>query len=259
MGLDAVGLHVPLASELYDEAILLREADPEGALERFRKAASLFASLGDGVGRGLALLELSRLRAPEDLPEAQRYAERAVDCLRDAPEPRAKAEYWAAEVALARDDEALAQRHLESAAEFLPRRERRRAYELLGQLAFDAGSFDSAERHWMRAWREADDVVYAARLRERFAELALARNKPIEARAQLAAAVGSLRGLEQNTPRLLAARLRTELADLDAGAQRHQAAQRGYQAAIRCYRELGLDNRAHRLQRRLANLTPNEG
>jgi len=241
--------------DLYADAIALRDESPARAEALLREAAGLFAGGGDLPGRGECLLELSRLAASQvhtDFREALRLAERAVECLTELETRCGAAHSWAAELALAADDEASARRHLEAAIEKLDGAPRRRALELLGQLAYDEGDLDRAERWWLRAWRVARDPLSIATLRERFAELARARGRWDEARAQLDAAIKQLEGARGAAPRMHAARLRAELADLDAARGDVEEARAGYALAIDCYERMGLDHRAARVRLRLA-------
>ncbi|MEO0323834.1 MAG: hypothetical protein AAF447_12815 [Myxococcota bacterium] len=246
-------------TELYRRALALRPVNPVAAEDALRAAAKGFGAAGDAVGRGESLLQLAQLAlAGARLDEAQRYASRSLDCLRSADGDAAgRAAVTAAEVALCLDDEDRATALLHEARDRSPGAPRARALELLGQLALDHGDVETAEAHWLDAWRELEalgDPLRQAELRRLFAELALLRGRPRETIAQLEAALVALDALADRDAGTLRASVHTDLADLQADRGRTHEALLAYDAAHDFYARSGMHRQAERLDRRRETL-----
>ncbi len=246
-------------TELYRRALALRPVNPAAAEEALRAAAAAFSAAGDGVGRGECLLELAQLAlGGAHLDAAQRYAVRALDCLRPARgDAAARAALLAGEVALCQDDEAAAAALFHEAKDASEGVTRARALELLGQLALDHGDLEGAEALWLEAWRELEDrgdPFHLAELRRHFAELAMLRGRPGETIAQLEAALVVLDPLSDGDAGSFRASLHTELADLQADRGRTHEALLAYDAAHDFYLRFGMHRQAERLERRRETL-----
>ena len=244
--------------DVVERALGLIEIDPEGARRDLERASAGFGAVGDGAGRGECLLALARLAMGRaDLDEAQRFAERAAECFPDADRRLGLAHLWAGRIATVRDDELGARRHLDEAIKRLTGGDLAQALELRGQLDFDLGELEDAERWYLRAWRvvgELNHPLAVAGLRERFAELAWARGRPAEVAAQLEGAIHSLAGISGANVCLRRARLRTDLADHYADLGRVDTAVDLYETVRAELLDEGLVDRALRLERRIAAL-----